>query len=273
MGDGQENKIIYPLIAGMCALLLIGGPIAAALIVRSAKHSGKTSLHPTVAVRESAPGLTISKTPRNEHPPAHSSETAKQAKTTDPDEARVKELIRKLQEPKKQNDSQPPEEKPAEPKPVPPPPDPAEEKKADRSGALSPTPLSPEEKMLEIIRAFIVRRLAHPDGFNVVDHTKPQRVKAANRKPAQVMRVVFRAQDGSDRAGAYDFLFVVQNDEVAEHAPTAAYVAAERTRQQAMLQVALLNEAMLQQQLQAEAGAASGRFGYAGGGGCILTGG
>src|SRR5207244_7704056 len=62
---------------------------------------------------------------------------------------------------------------------------PAEEKETDRSGALARSQLSPEEQMLEIIRAFIVRQLAYPDGFAIVDHTKPQRVKAANKKPAQ----------------------------------------------------------------------------------------
>jgi hypothetical protein len=180
----------------------------------------------------------------------------------------VKELIRKLEEPKNDPEPERSQQKEASAPPVPPT-APAEEKSSDRNGTLSPKPLSLEEKMVEVIRAFIVRQLAHPDGFDIVDHTKPQRVKAVNKKPAQLMRVVFRAQDGLGRAGAHDFLFVVQNDEVVEHAPTAVYVAAQRARQLAMLQVALANEALLQQQLRGSMGARGG----AAGGGCILRGG
>jgi hypothetical protein len=194
---------------------------------------------------------------------------AAREKAPDPEEARVKDLIRKLEDPKKNQDRESFEPEPPEPKTVEPPSAPPEEKKADRNGSLSPAELSADEKMVQIVRAFIVRQLAQPDGFDVVDHTKPQRVKAVNKKPAQLMRVVFRAQDGSGRLGTYDFLFVVQKDEVVEHAPTAAYVAAQRARQQAMLQVALLNQAILQQQLRAAAEASSGR----GGGSCIIRGG
>src|SRR6266849_469256 len=229
MSDGREKRIAYPLIAGMCALVLVGGPVAT-LMVLSAKQAGKARRHVAVAPRQQDRVLPNYGSVKKEYPSARPSEAVDQEKAVDPETVRVKELIRKLEEPKKNEDLEPPKEQPAEQK-------------------------------LEIIRAFIVRQLAYPDGFAIVDHTKPQRVKAANKKPAQIMRVVFRAQDGSGRAGAQDFLFVVQNDEVVEHAPTAVYVAAKRARQQAMLQVALLNEAILQQQLQAEAGAGAGASG------------
>jgi hypothetical protein len=287
MSDGREKRIAYPLIAGMCALVLVGGPVAT-LMVLSAKQAGKARRHVAVAPRQQDRVLPNYGSVKKEYPSARPSEAVDQEKAVDPETVRVKELIRKLEEPKKNEDLEPPKEQPAEqkPDPPPPPPAPAEEKETDRSGSLARSQLSPEEQMLEIIRAFIVRQLAYPDGFAIVDHTKPQRVKVANQKPAQIMRVGFRAQDGSGRARAQDFLFVVQNDEVVEHAPTAVYVAAERAKQQTMLQVALLNQAILQQQLQAAASTASGGGGGGGfsggfsrgtsaavGGGCVLRGG
>jgi hypothetical protein len=283
MSDAQDNKVAYPLLAGVCALVLVGGPILA-LMIWSAKQQSKAPRQAAIAAREPDRLLPIYGPAAKEDPPAPPRAVAKEEKAADPEADRVKELVRKLEEPKKNNAPEPAEEKPD--RPIQPPPGPAEEKKADRSGSLSSSQLSPEERMLEIIRAFIVRQLVYPDGFAIVDHTKPQRVKAANKKPAQLMRVVFRAQDGSGRAGGHDFLFVVQNDEVVEHAPTAVYVAAERAKQQTMLQVALLNQAILQQQLQAAASTASGGGGGGGfsggfsrgpsaavGGGCVLRGG
>jgi hypothetical protein len=278
MSDGQENRVAYPLIAGVGALLLVCVPIAA-FMVWSVSHKGKAPRHAAVTTREPDRLSIRYKTVKQKESSSSPSKVADQEKAPDPEEARVKELVRKLEEPKKTKDPEPPEPKPTEPKPVEPPSAAVEEKKADRKGSLSPVEPSAEEKMVQIISAFIVRQLAHPDGFNIVDHTKPQRVKAVNKKPAQLMRVVFRAQDGVGRLGAYDFLFVVQKDEVVEHAPTATYVAAQRARQQAMLQVALLNEAILQQELQAGAaggfsgpGGGFGR-GPSGGGGCIIQGG
>jgi hypothetical protein len=283
MSDGQENRVAYPLIAGVCALVLVGGPIAA-FMVWSASHKGKPQRHAVVSTREPDAARIVYQPVKQQNFSSPPSEVADEEKGPDPEETRLKELVRKLQEPKKTQDPEPSEPKPPKPKPVEPPSAVAEEKKADRKGSLSPVEPSAEEKMVQIIRAFIVRQLAHPDGFDIVDHTKPQRVKAVNKKPAQLMRVVFRAQDGTGRLGAHDFLFVVQKDEVVEHAPTAAYVAAQRARQQAMLQVALLNEAILKQQLQAGAGGGfsgpgggfgRGPSGYVGGGGggCIMRGG
>ncbi len=270
MSDGQENRVAYPLLAGACALVLVGTPIAC-LMVWSVKHSGKIPGHAAVATREPLPAPIRSRPAEKERPSSPRHEMADQGMDPDPEQARVKELVRKFQEPKKNEEPQSSEPKPPEPKSVEPPSAPPEEKQAERKGSFSLNEPSADEKMVQIIRAFIVRQLAHPDGFNIVDHTKPQRVKAVNKKPAQLMRVVFRAQDGLGRLGAYDFLFVVQKDEVVEHAPTATYVAAQRARQQAMLQVALLNETILQQQLQASAEASSGIGG--GGGGCIIRGG
>ena len=271
MSDSQENRVRYPLIAG---LVLVGGSISA-MMIWSANHTGKSGR--ATARRLADASGSYSRASSGDASNSYSMKAARgkssrpsskpgePARAADTEDARVKELIRKLEEPKKDPEPERSQQKEASAPPVPPA-APAQEKSSDRSGTLSPKPLSPEDKMVEVIRAFIVRQLAHPDGFDIVDHTKPQRVKAVNKKPAQLMRVVFRAQDGLGRAGAHDFLFVVQDDEVVEHAPTAVYVAAQRARQQAMLQVALANEALLQQQLRGSIGARGG----AAGGGCVL---
>jgi hypothetical protein len=209
MSDGTENRIAYPLIAGVCALVLVGGPIAA-FMVWSVNHKGKPPRHAAVTTQEAGPARIIYQPVKQENSSSPRSEVADEEKGPDLEETRVNELDRKLEEPKKTQDLEPSEPTPPEPKPVEPPAAVAEEKKADRKGSLSPVEPSAEEKMVQIIRAFIVRQLAHPDGFDIVDHTKPQRVKAVNKKPAQLMRVVFRAQDGTGRLGAHDFLFVVQ---------------------------------------------------------------
>lgn len=286
--SGQETRVAYPLIAGVCAVVLVGGPIAG-LAVWSGQH-GKSVRHAALVNREPYSSTVGPKTFRNVDSAVPHKKTAEPVTTSDSDEALKKDPIPKLLEPKKTDNPEPdqaklpaedessnrsssvtparpsPEEKSSDARGIPAPPS-TGKKSSDRSESFSPDPPSPEEKIVQVIRAFIVRQLAHPDGFDIVDHTKPQKVKAANQKRAQVMRVVFRAQDSSGRAGDYDFLFVVQKDEVVEHAPTAVYVAAQRARQQAMLQVAQLNQAILQQQLRG-----SMQVGGSGGG-CILRGG
>jgi hypothetical protein len=131
-----------------------------------------------------------------------------------------------------------------------------------------------EEKVLAVIRTFILDQVKDPTGFEVLDQTKPLPLTGANGKPADLMRVVFRAKETSGNLSLEDFLFVVEQQQVIEHARTADFVAAEAAQRAALLRLARLNDAVLRQQAQqlARAGTmnAAGRgaapYGAAGGG-------
>jgi hypothetical protein len=144
----------------------------------------------------------------------------------------------------------------------------------------SSRPLTEEEQLVEGVRGFIVENLPRKDGFEIVDRTKPVRTKGANKKPTQVLRVIFQANNAAGQQGSYDFLFVVQNGKVIEHAPTAYYVAAERARQAAILQLAAAADRELNEMSSPNgafvggySGAVRGGWNHGssgGGGGCLF---
>jgi hypothetical protein len=101
-----------------------------------------------------------------------------------------------------------------------------------------------EDPILGAIRAFAKENLTDRSDFKIVDHTKPLVTKGYNKKPAQVIRVAFEAKSFmASRPNLYDFLFVVQDGGVTEHAPTVVWIENEKIRQANLLRLAAMEAA------------------------------
>jgi hypothetical protein len=227
---------VYPVVAGLCAFVLVGGGVAA-LLVAGAPKSPRPPRPDSANVLADAPSASLDRLPAA---PRNRNGRPDRTDWTPEDDLRVPEprfLPTQDEEPAPESAPQPTQI-------------PGEKAEPGAEPEVAKLPAR-DEKVVKGVEDFIKKELQDTGGIEIVASTLVETIPIANGKLATVVRVVFRANNALGQSVLHDFLFVLQKNQVINYARTLEFIAAENARRARMLELAFANQAAAQRQMQA----------------------